>query len=145
MIEGQRSKSPPLLVIQSWKGPGECHQEACGTARSLPPSRFNSTAASKLRQSQPVPSPPEMPWPGPVTCPPHVWQGSHVFPGPGEKFGDLGLWGDSKAALLFMPYCLVSQRVSPHVESPSRTPCLVNACQTSVSKTSAQDARSVTK
>lgn len=100
---------------------------------SLPPSRFNATAASKLRLSQLVPSSPGGAVIRSYDLPPHVCQGHHVFPGPGRKFGDSCLLGDSKAVLPVILYCPVSHGIPQHMESPLRTLCLFNAGQPSLS------------
>lgn len=57
------------------------HQEACGTARCLRPSRFNNTPASKLRVVLSSPGDTVVRSCDSLPC---AWQGNPVFPGPGE-------------------------------------------------------------
>lgn len=77
----QGPSSPGLPVLERPRGASE-HQEACGTAKSLCPSRFNETAASKLMVNQLVLSSPGGVVVRSCDSLPYAWPGSHVSPGP---------------------------------------------------------------
>lgn len=63
---------------------------------------------------------------------PCAWQGDHVFPGPGEKLGDLHFWEDFRVVLLVSLCGPYHRRCPGHMESPLKTlsvMCLPNKCQ----------------
>lgn len=125
--------SPGQSLLERSKGVSK-HYETRGTAPSLPP--------PDLMQQLPLSWDPAN-WSlpllkvlssGPVTCRPMSIRDTmcsltlvrsletHIC---GEVF---------KAVLLVILDCPVSHRMSQHMESPLRTLCLLNACQTSISK-----------
>ena len=94
----QGPSAPGLLVLERPRGESE-HQGAGRIAQTPHPSRFNETAACKLRVSPLVFSSPGGIMVRSCDLLPCAWQGNHVFPGPGEKLGDLPLWGSGGCLL----------------------------------------------